>query len=160
MQRALPWLVMACLLAGCASAPLPAAKAEAVGGFSFALWGDMPYKRNGDDPGLKATIASMNAADIAFSIHDGDVKDGGSRCDDVVYTDALALFNRLQAPAIYTPGDNEWTDCHRLSNREPAIRAPRHSLRDLQHARQQQQPGGGRRRLQHQERTQGGRLRG
>jgi hypothetical protein len=109
-------LLAAGLLVGCASAPAPAAKTEAVGGFSFALWGDMPYKRNGDDPGLKATIASLNAADIAFSIHDGDVKDGGSRCDDVVYTDALALFNRLKAPAIYTPGDNEWTDCHRLSN--------------------------------------------
>lgn len=108
--------MMAGLLAGCASTPSPAVKAEAAGGFSFALWGDMPYKRNGDDPGLKATIASLNAADIAFSIHDGDVKDGGSRCDDVVYTDALALFNRLTAPAIYTPGDNEWTDCHRLSN--------------------------------------------
>jgi hypothetical protein len=100
--------------AGCASSPPGAKAAEA--GFSFALWGDMPYKRNGDDPGLSAVINSLNAADIAFSIHDGDVKDGSSRCDDVVYTEALALFNRLKAPAVYTPGDNEWTDCHRLNN--------------------------------------------
>ncbi|MEK8032002.1 hypothetical protein AACH06_14335 [Ideonella sp. DXS29W] len=105
---------MAWLLAGCAAPAIQPAQGE--GRFSFALWGDMPYKRNGDDPGLKATIDSLNAADIAFSIHDGDIKDGGSRCDDAVYTDALALFNRLKAPAFYTPGDNEWTDCHRLSN--------------------------------------------
>jgi len=25
-------------------------------------------------------------------------------------------FNRFQAPLVFTPGDNEWTDCHRASN--------------------------------------------
>ena len=28
----------------------------------------------------------------------------------------LALFNMFQAPAVYIPGDNEWTDCHRTNN--------------------------------------------
>jgi hypothetical protein len=26
------------------------------------------------------------------------------------------MFNGLRKPAIYVPGDNEWTDCHRLNN--------------------------------------------
>ena len=25
-------------------------------------------------------------------------------------------FNNFEAPFIYTPGDNEWTDCHRENN--------------------------------------------
>jgi hypothetical protein len=85
-------------------------------GFSFGLWGDMPYKKAGDDPKLPAVLASINASDIAFSIYDGDIKDGSSKCTDDVYTDALKMFGAMKQPVIYVPGDNEWTDCHRLNN--------------------------------------------
>lgn len=84
--------------------------------FSFGLWGDMPYKKAGDDVKLPAVLRSINAADIAFSIYDGDIKDGSSRCSDSVYSDALAMFNGMAKPVVYVPGDNEWTDCHRLNN--------------------------------------------
>src|SRR5262249_45823845 len=30
--------------------------------------------------------------------------------------ESIEMFNGLQKPAIYVPGDNEWTDCHRLNN--------------------------------------------
>jgi hypothetical protein len=33
-----------------------------------------------------------------------------------VYTDALTMFGSMQKPVVYIPGDNEWTDCHRLNN--------------------------------------------
>ncbi|MEY5099735.1 MAG: hypothetical protein RJA36_2454 [Pseudomonadota bacterium] len=84
--------------------------------YSFGLWGDVPYRKAGDEARLPALIDSINRADIAFSFHDGDIKDGSSRCDDAVYTDALAMFARLRKPVVYVPGDNEWTDCHRASN--------------------------------------------
>jgi hypothetical protein len=85
--------------------------------YSFGLWGDMPYTRNGDTPQRMATLLQdINQSDIAFSMYDGDIKDGSSKCSDDVYTDALKMFSTLVKPVVYIPGDNEWTDCHRLNN--------------------------------------------
>jgi hypothetical protein len=84
--------------------------------YTFGLWGDMPYKKAGDQPKLPAVLQSINASDIAFSLYDGDIKDGSSQCTDDVYTDALTMFNTLKKPVVYVPGDNEWTDCHRTNN--------------------------------------------
>lgn len=88
----------------------------AEGVYHFGLWGDMPYAKAGDGPKLPAVLASINRADLAFSIYDGDIKDGSSQCSDSVYTEALAMFGQMQRPVVYIPGDNEWTDCHRLNN--------------------------------------------
>jgi len=84
--------------------------------FTFGLWGDVPYARFDDSVRIPALIADMNDADLAFTVFDGDIKDGDSRCTDDVYTAAAAMFDRLGAPTVYVPGDNEWTDCHRLGN--------------------------------------------
>ena len=84
--------------------------------FSFGLWGDMPYKKAGDDAKLPAVLQSINRSDIAFSIYDGDIKDGSSKCTDDVYADALKMFATLVKPVVYVPGDNEWTDYHRINN--------------------------------------------
>ena len=84
--------------------------------FSFGLWGDMPYKKAGDDAKLPAVLQSINRSDIAFSLYDGDIKDGSSKCTDDVYTDALKMFGTMVKPVVYVPGDNEWTDCHRTNN--------------------------------------------
>ncbi len=84
--------------------------------FSFGVWGDMPYVRSGDEPKMPALLQSINRSDIAFSIYDGDFKDGGSPCTDDSYTAALAMFGQLKKPVVFVPGDNEWTDCHRLNN--------------------------------------------
>lgn len=84
--------------------------------FSFALWGDMPYAKNGDSPKIQALIDDINASHVAFTIFAGDIKDGSSRCDDWQYTDAIERFNSFKKPMVYVPGDNEWTDCHRTNN--------------------------------------------
>lgn len=84
--------------------------------FSFGLWGDMPYAKNGDTGKIPALIDSINAAKVKFSIFDGDIKDGSSFCDDSQYTDAIDRFNAFESPIVYIPGDNEWTDCHRTNN--------------------------------------------
>ncbi|HEX2023372.1 MAG TPA: hypothetical protein VHF00_01595 [Acidimicrobiales bacterium] len=85
---------------------------------TFGLWGDMPYTDE-TEPKVGAMIAEMNAADLAFSVFDGDIK-GGGPCADRVYADALARFNSLAAPLVYVPGDNEWTDC--LGSADPLER--------------------------------------
>jgi hypothetical protein len=84
--------------------------------FSFGLWGDMPYQKAGDGPKIPALLKSINQSDIAFSIYDGDIKDGSSPCTDDIYASALAMFGELKKPVVYAPGDNEWTDCHRTNN--------------------------------------------
>lgn len=84
--------------------------------FSFGLWGDMPYQKAGDGPKIPALVKSINHSNIAFSIYDGDIKDGSSKCTDDIYASALTMFGQLAKPVVYVPGDNEWTDCHRLNN--------------------------------------------
>jgi hypothetical protein len=59
----------------------------------------------------------MNASNLEFTVHDGDLKAGsGSPCDDALYQRALGWFNSLERAAMFTPGDNDWTDCDRPSN--------------------------------------------
>jgi hypothetical protein len=69
----------------------------------------------------------MNSQSLAFTAHDGDLKSGSSQCTDAVYTQALAFLDSLEAPAVFTPGDNDWTDCDR---------GPYNSLERLDHERQ------------------------
>jgi hypothetical protein len=76
----------------------------------------MPYAKANDAPKMAALVADINASAIAFSIFDGDIKDGSSKCTDDVYDTAIATLNSLKTPTVYLPGDNEWTDCHRINN--------------------------------------------
>ena len=71
-------LALAAALTLSACGHLPPGSGSA-GGFSFGLWGDMPYAKAGDGPKMPALLASLNASDIAFSVYDGDIKDGSSR---------------------------------------------------------------------------------
>lgn len=84
---------------------------------SFGLWGDLPYDTV-QAAAVPALIADMNANHLMFSVHDGDLKAGGApfKCDDSLYTKARDSFNTLNAPAMFTPGDNDWTDCDRPAN--------------------------------------------
>lgn len=113
LPRSAVVLTVALGLVSCAS-HRPASSAPQ--SYSFGLWGDMPYKKAGDEHKLPAVLKSINDADIAFSLYDGDIKDGGTACADSIYTEALDMFNRMAKPLVYVPGDNEWTDCHRTSN--------------------------------------------
>ena len=87
------------------------------GGYAYGigLWGDLPYSAV-QEVGVTALIADMNAQPLAFTVHDGDLKAGSSECTDAVYTKSLGYFNSLKAPAMFTPGDNDWTDCDRIAN--------------------------------------------
>ncbi len=93
------------------------------GHYSFAVIGDVPY---GADQIAKfpSWIGQINAAHPEFTIHVGDIKNGSSRCDDAYYSLIRSDFDLFQNPLVYTPGDNEWTDCHRVNNGayEPLLR--------------------------------------
>lgn len=83
--------------------------------YAIGLWGDLPYNSAQATIGLPNLIADMNSQNLAFTAHDGDLKSGGSECTDAVYQQALAFFASLKAPAAFTPGDNDWTDCDRTA---------------------------------------------
>lgn len=81
--------------------------------YSIGLWGDVPYSADQEATGVPNLVADMNRSKLAFSVHDGDIKAGSSPCEDAIYARFEGYLNSLKAPAIYTPGDNEWTDCDR-----------------------------------------------
>lgn len=85
--------------------------------YSIGLWGDLPYSDMQSDSGISNLVADMNAHRLTFTAHDGDLKAGsGSLCDDQLYHRSRDFFNALDGAAIFTPGDNDWTDCDRPSN--------------------------------------------
>jgi len=107
-------------LAGCLS--FGAARAEDDNdrdnsAYNIGLWGDLPYSTVQETVGLPNLFADMNAARLKFTVHDGDLKQGsGSPCNDALYVKAKGWFNSLNGAAMFTPGDNDWTDCDRPSN--------------------------------------------
>jgi hypothetical protein len=78
--------------------------------------GDVP-ESVAQEPYFVAMIGHMDREPLAFSIHVGDFKGGGSSpCTDALFEQRLAQFDAAKHPIVYTPGDNEWTDCRRKSN--------------------------------------------
>jgi hypothetical protein len=85
--------------------------------FSFVALGDLPYgSPEKAYPSYRQLIASINQLKPTFSIHVGDIKSGSTLCSDREFEAQRAHFDLFEAPVVYTPGDNEWTDCHRRSN--------------------------------------------
>jgi hypothetical protein len=80
----------------------------------FVTLGDMPY-RSADEAAFIDLITEINQTNPAFTIFVGDTKSGGSPCTNAYLESIWRSFNRFENPLIYTPGDNEWTDCHRPS---------------------------------------------
>jgi hypothetical protein len=81
--------------------------------FAFAAIGDVPYGPHEEFAGL---IGEINRQSPTFTIHVGDIKSGSTVCSDETYVQVRQLFEQFDRALIYTPGDNEWTDCHRFSN--------------------------------------------
>lgn len=116
------------------SAAVPWASAAAAtppGGVTIAVIGDTPYGSAAPGgpqapdgqafPNLAYTINSD--ADVSLVVHVGDTKSGSTSCSDTYYDLVADWFNGTNGkgpgiadPLVYTPGDNEWTDCHRANN--------------------------------------------
>lgn len=83
----------------------------------FVVVGDMPYMAKEDrmltlpDGKLVLAIHELNAPVL---IHYGDFKGGGESCSGSLLTKRKEqMFSLNPHRVIYTPGDNEWTDCDR-----------------------------------------------
>lgn len=84
--------------------------------YSFAAIGDIPYGTT-EIARFPAKIAKINEdTDLQFTAHVGDIKNGSTRCDTSYFEWIRDQFNTFAKPLVYSPGDNEWTDCHRVNN--------------------------------------------
>ncbi|WP_232084241.1 hypothetical protein [Arthrobacter sp. SO5] len=81
--------------------------------YSFAVIGDTPYG-SAQLSLFPKRIAQINAdANVRMVGHLGDI--GAGICSDTYYQKIKANFDKFVDPLVYTPGDNEWADCHRAS---------------------------------------------
>src|SRR5215471_5361051 len=95
-----------------------AASSSDHGALTLAVYGDAPYGTTPtDDAEFLATpafIDSINAdSQVRFVAHVGDIHSGKQFCTQA-YDESIAnLWQAYEKPLVYTPGDNEWTDCHK-----------------------------------------------
>ena len=104
MTRILACLLLA-LAAGLAQAQTPAR-------FAFAIVGDAPYNA-WEETRFAQMLEEINQENVAFVVHVGDIKSGGSPCSDELYQERKKMFDASRHPFVLVPGDNDWTDCHR-----------------------------------------------
>jgi hypothetical protein len=81
--------------------------------YTMAVIGDTPYGpvKLAEFPALVGLINADPA--VRLVAHVGDIKAGSSSpCTDEYFAMIRGLFNGFDDPFAYTPGDNEWTDCH------------------------------------------------
>ena len=103
------------------------------GGFAVAVIGDWPYANTTVQPPKRVLFDnaallynSINAdRHITHVLHVGDIHSGSEPCTGAglnpvpagsipSYNQSIfSFFQNFNAPLIYTPGDNEWTDCHK-----------------------------------------------
>lgn len=107
------------LLLGLGLAPATALPQAPPQPFAFAAFGDMPYCSPRAPEGCQSEVdrvaaltGTINAARPAFTLFLGDTKGGAEHCTDaIVFDRTLDWMGRIEGPLVYTPGDNEWTDC-------------------------------------------------
>jgi hypothetical protein len=85
---------------------------------TLAVIGDAPYGADQVDPQTFEGLLADIGADpqVRTVVHLGDIKNGSTPCDDAYFDQIADAFAGSRDPVIYTPGDNEWTDCHRPTN--------------------------------------------
>ena len=89
------------------------APAAAPGPSTIAVIGDVPYGEE-QEGRIGELVSALNADPaVELVIHLGDIKSGDTSCTDARFMGVLTALQRLDDPLVYTPGDNEWTDCHR-----------------------------------------------
>jgi hypothetical protein len=83
---------------------------------TLAVIGDVPYGAD-QVAAFPEWVEAINGdPKVDLAVHLGDIKNGSTRCDDSYFDTIASDFAALKDPLVYTPGDNEWTDCHRANN--------------------------------------------
>ncbi len=112
------WIAAAGLPAAAGAAPPRSPDA-----FAFGVVGDVPYNER-EEAAFLAMMPKLDDEPLAFVVHVGDIGRGAMACSDATYARRKAQFDASRHPFVYTPGDNEWTDC-RYEQADPIERLAR-----------------------------------
>lgn len=117
-----------CLSLSCS---VHAQKSKPMDQFSFVAFGDMPYTLPEDYGRFENLIKATNKQNQLFNVHVGDIKSSKTACSDSIYNIVYTYFQTLEKPLIYTPGDNEWTDCNKNNSNKYDIEERLGAIRKL-----------------------------
>jgi hypothetical protein len=83
---------------------------------TYAVIGDTPYGQPQIE-NFPNDVAELNQdPKVRLVMHLGDIKNGSTECSTSYFERIRTDFDAFKDPFVYTPGDNEWTDCHRANN--------------------------------------------
>jgi hypothetical protein len=99
-------------------ATIMAAGANAEPAVTYAVYGDAPYGTKPTDTSqtiaTPSFVSAVNADPaVSLVLHVGDIHSGKQFCTVDYDTTVFGLWSAYTKPLVYTPGDNEWTDCHK-----------------------------------------------
>jgi len=126
MKNSITTAALAASLAVSLAAPAGAQPAKPVPKpATYAVIGDWPYSKVLLDS-ARSLIDSINAdPQVELVLHIGDIRSGSMPCTGVGLDPApgsadpgwndgiFRLFEQFTKPFVFTPGDNDWTDCHK-----------------------------------------------
>src|SRR5262249_29979623 len=123
-------LVLGALAMSAGAGATPPAGTDNDGALTLAVYGDSPYgKSNSDTAQFLATpafIKTINAdPNVSLVIHVGDIHSGKQLCSKAYDQSIFDMWTAFTIPLVYTPGDNEWSDCQKSGEiggeRDPLI---------------------------------------
>jgi hypothetical protein len=100
---------------------------------TLAVYGDAPYGTTPTDTAefeaTPAFIASINSdPKVDLVVHVGDIHSGKQFCTEAYDRAVFALWTAFKDPLVYTPGDNEWSDCHKPAEGGGAYNKTSHQI--------------------------------
>ena len=92
--------------------------ADQTSAFTVAVIGDVPYGTSPTDTRQTIAhprfVAAINAdSDVSLVAHIGDIHAGKQYCTQAYDQTIFEHWTAFKQPLVYTPGDNEWMDCHK-----------------------------------------------
>lgn len=86
--------------------------------FTIGVIGDTPYGTSPTDVkqfhAHPKFIAALNEdPDVSLVAHVGDIHSGKQYCTQAYDQSIAEQWSAFKRPLVYTPGDNEWSDCHK-----------------------------------------------
>lgn len=100
---------------------------------TLAVYGDAPYGTTPTDTSeFEATPAFIDSINrdprVDLVVHVGDIHSGKQYCTEAYDRAVAGLWTAFKDPLIYTPGDNEWSDCHKKAEGGGAWNAGTHQI--------------------------------
>jgi len=90
---------------------------------TLAVYGDWPYSSLLFNAAPLLLDSINSDPKVRLVLHVGDIHSGSMLCTVDWNLGIFDVFQQFKDPLVYTPGDNEWTDCHRPAegNKDPLV---------------------------------------